>query len=114
MFPDSGDRQNRKTEAKNESLEKARDLFPELKDQLSLKKHHDRAEALLLAFTAMAELSGCVVDPKYKKTSDLVDVYLNHSQASHGNKARITDILGENVVLQARLLEEIEKRKNGN
>ena len=66
MFPESERRSRRKTEAKNESLEKARELFPEMRSRLGLKKHHDRAEALLLAFVTLAELQGCVIDRKLK------------------------------------------------
>lgn len=113
MFPDSGNRQDRKSEAKNESLEKARELFPELVRRINLKKHHDRAEALLLAFTSIAELQGCVVDPKYKKMADLVDVYLNHAQSAGSKTAKITDILYENILPKGLILDEITKRKNG-
>jgi len=113
MFPDSAKRQDRKSEAKNESLEKARELFPGSAVSLALKKHHDREEALLLAFTSIAELQGCVVDPKYKKTSDLVDVYLNHAQSAGNKTAKITDILYENILPKSIILDEITKRKNG-
>jgi len=37
------------TRDKNRSLEKARQLFPDRQDYFKLKKHHDRAEAALLA-----------------------------------------------------------------
>ena len=111
MFPDSEMRTSRKAEAKNESLEKARELFPALQDVLMLKKHHDRAEALLLAFTAMAELQGCTVDPKLNKMGDLVEVYLHHRQPAGNRDAKITDILGKNFLPKGQLLNEIIKRK---
>lgn len=38
-----------KTEAKDRSLSMARRLFPEKKAELKLAKHHNRAEALLIA-----------------------------------------------------------------
>jgi hypothetical protein len=113
MFPESANRNDRKTDAKNESLEKARKLFPSLIGRLNLKKHHDRAEALLLTFTALAELDGCVVDPKLKRTGDLVDTYLLHKQDAKDKPARITDILGNVGIPRCELLDEINKKKNG-
>ena len=43
---------------KNESLDLARTLFPELAQELKLKKHHNRAEALLLLRYAEKYLLG--------------------------------------------------------
>jgi len=115
LFPDSGDRKARKTEAKNESLEKARELFPLLQDQLNLKKHHDRAEALLLAFTALAETQGCVIDPKLAKFSEITDIYLTHCQHAESRKAKITDVLHADILRKhALILSEIASKKKQN
>ena len=111
MFPDSGDRKNRKAEAKTESLEKAKELFPRLQSLLTLKKHHDRAEAMLLAFTALAETQGCVVEPKLMKFGNLVDLYLAHRQDAMNTSAKITDIINANIIHDAPLLKEIERKK---
>lgn len=45
------------TSDKNKSLELARELFPEAKEYLKLKKHDGRAEALLLAYYLMKKQS---------------------------------------------------------
>jgi len=111
MFPESENRTGRKSEAKNESLQKAQELFLELQHQLNLKKHHDRAEALLLAFTALAELQGCIVDPKLKMVGKLVDTYLDHKQEADGKPLRLTDILYEEILPNGILLKEIKTRK---
>jgi len=113
MFPDSGNRKDRKSEAKNESLEKARDLF-DLHEGLKLKKHHDRAEALLLAFTALAELQGCVVDPKLASFGNLADVYLSHHQNTPSREAKLTDIFQNIPVSDKKLLNEIKSKLNTN
>jgi hypothetical protein len=111
MFPNSALRTGQKTEAKHESLEKARQLFPELQKQLNLTKHHDRAEALLLAFTALAETQGCIVDPKLKTTGALVDIYLTFKQDAKTKTAKVTDIFDVKVPDKI-LLNEIITRKN--
>jgi hypothetical protein len=112
MFPGSEGRSSRKTEAKNESLEKARELFPALRNHLGLKKHHDRAEALLLAFVALAELQGCVIDRKLKKMGNLMDVYLLHKQSTKSKEAAFTDIWEADTVRKDLLTEEINSRKS--
>ena len=111
MFPDNGDRKNRKAEAKTESLEKAKELFPSLQSSLTLKKHHDRAEAMLLAFTALAETQGCVIESKLMKFGNLVDIYLAHSQDTKCTTAKITDIIHANILHDAPLLKEIERKQ---
>jgi hypothetical protein len=111
MFPDSDFRSSRKTEAKNESLEKARELFPTLDEFLNLKKHHDRAEALLLAFVAIAELQGCVIDPKLKKMGDLANVYLIHKQDAKKQEAKFSDIWQADIIQNDTLKKEINLRK---
>jgi hypothetical protein len=112
MFPDSEGRSSRKAEAKNESLEKARELFPDMRNNLGLKKHHDRAEALLLAFVALAELQGCVIDRKLKKRGDLVNVYLLHKQSAKTREVKFTDILEADTVRKDLLTDEINSRKS--
>ena len=112
LFPDSEKRSRCKTEAKNESLEKARELFPEMHDRLGLKKHHDRAEALLLAFVALAELQGCVIDRKLKKMSDLVGMYLLHRQSARTKEAQFSDIWEADTVRKDLLTDEIITRKS--
>jgi hypothetical protein len=93
MFPDSENRTGRKTEAKNESLETARRLFPMFKDEyLSRKKDHDRAEALLLTFVGAAELSGCKIDPTLKTFGDLAELYNQFSQNAEETRAKFSDI----------------------
>lgn len=42
---------------KSDSLNKARKLFPSIPHRIKFKKHHDRAEALLLAVFGMKHLS---------------------------------------------------------
>jgi hypothetical protein len=110
LFPDSDMRSKNKTEAKNDSLLKAQELFPKLKPHLKLKKHHDRAESLLLAFTGLAEMQGCIIDPKLKTFGALSDVYLIHKQDSGSKIAKFTDIY-EVDRIQDTLLKEIEARK---
>jgi hypothetical protein len=112
VFPDSERRSSRKAEAKNESLEKARELFPEMHSRLGLKKHHDRAEALLLAFVALAELQGCVIDHKLKKMGDLASVYLLHMQSSRTKEARFSAIWEADTVRKDLLTDEINSRKS--
>jgi hypothetical protein len=112
MFPDCENRSRRKTEAKNESLEKARELFPEMQCRLGLKKHHDRAEALLLAFVALAELQGCVIDHKLKKMGDLAGMYLLHKQSARTKEARFSAIWEADTVRKDLLSDEINSRKS--
>jgi len=111
VFPNSGDRKDRKTEAKNESLDKARKLFPSLAEDLKLKKHHDRAEALLLAFTSLAELQGCVVEKKLKTFGALAEMYLTHSQSVKEKRAKFTDIFMRQLVKAGPIFDEIKGRK---
>jgi hypothetical protein len=111
MFPDSERRSHRKAEAKNESLEKARALFPNIRDSLGLKKHHDRAEALLLAFVVLAELQGCVIDHKLKKMGDLASIYLLHKQSARTKETPFSDIWEADSVRRDLLTEEINSRK---
>jgi hypothetical protein len=101
-------------EAKIESLQKARELFPAQMEHLTLKKHHDRAEALLLAFTVLAETQGCVIDRKYQKLRDLANIYLTHKQDGDDKAvAKFTDIYMAELMLNKThpLLQEINKRK---
>ena len=112
MFPNSEGRSSRKTEAKNESLEKARELFPELQCRLELKKYHDRAEALLLAFVALAELQGCVIDRKLKKMGDLAGIYLLHKQSARTKEARFSAIWEADTVQKDLMTDEINSRKS--
>jgi hypothetical protein len=116
MFPGSDIRSKNKTAAKTDSLEKARELFPNLQEELSLKKHHDRAEALLLAFTALAELQGCVIDPKLSKLCDLSNIYLIHSQDAGYHRipsqpAKFTDVYQSDPCKNDTLAKEILLRK---
>jgi hypothetical protein len=111
MFPDSGIRSSRKSEAKSESLDKARELFPDVRNSLGLKKHHDRAEALLLSFVALAELQGCVIDPKLKNIDDLANIYLLHQQSARTKEAKFSDIWEADTVQNDFLTEEINSRK---
>jgi len=112
LFPDSEDRNTQKAAAKNESLEKARELFPTLQEELKLKKYHDRAEALLIAFTALAEMSGCIVDPKLAAFNKLVNVYLNHNQSTKNRQAKLTDVYKAVQLPKTPVLTEINKRLN--
>jgi hypothetical protein len=111
MFPNSERRSRRKAEAKNESLEKARALFPDACHCLGLKKHHDRAEALLLAFVALAELQGCVIDHKLKKMGDLENVYLLHKQSAKTREAKFMDVWEADTVQKDLLTDEMNTRK---
>jgi hypothetical protein len=111
MFPDSAIRSSRKSEAKNESLNKARELFPDVQSSLGLKKHHDRAEALLLAFVALAELQGCVIDSKLKNIDDLANIYQLHKQYARTKEANFSDIWQADTVQKNFLTEEINSRK---
>jgi hypothetical protein len=111
LFPNSEARSKGKTEAKNCSLEKARELFPNASNYLNLNKHHDRAEALLLSFVALAELQGCVVDPKLKRMGDLANIYLLHKQDAKDRTAKFTDIWQADTVKTGPLAEEIQSRK---
>jgi len=112
LFPDGKSRIHQKTEAKKESLEKARELFPGFKDDLKLQKHHDRAEALLLAFVALAETQGCGIDPTIKTMSQLADVYLSHKQDAKEEKAaKFTDVFEAKLSLPKEIDTEIMLKK---
>ena len=89
----------------------ARRLFPGVQDDLKLKKHHDRAEALLLAYTALAETQGCIIEPKLMKFGNLVDIYLAHCQRTENRRAKITDILDLQLPLEGTITEDIKNRK---
>jgi hypothetical protein len=113
MFPDSDKRTGRKAEAKEESRQAALRLFPALADQLKLKKHSDRAEALLLSFVSIAELFYCNVDPTIKKYHELIERYRHYAQDSPHHPATFTALTDSGVMKQysSRIMDEITKRK---
>jgi hypothetical protein len=94
-FPDSEKRSGRKSEAKEESLIFARKLFPDCEEDLRRKKDNDRAEALLLSFIGIAELSGCIVDRALNTFSNLAAYYTRFSQNGKNQSARVTDVYCE-------------------
>jgi hypothetical protein len=114
LFPDSGKRAGRKSEAKAESIALAQEIFWCMSDSLTLKKHHDRAEAMLIAFTGMAELSGCIVEPTLKEFNDLFKLYSDHRQDVLTCPARFTDIYPLDCQFLDTIKQEIEKRKEKN
>jgi hypothetical protein len=107
MFPDGESRKGRKAQAKGESLNTARMLFPGCNSDLTRKKDNDRAEALLLSFVGAAEISGCYVESTFKKLADVLMVYNRFSQNSRNNTARFTDIYDNTETGNQRWLPEI-------
>jgi len=109
MFPDSVKRSDRKDKAKQESLELARKLFPNNRDDLTRKKDHNRSEAFLLAMTGIAELSGLQILSALSTLRKLQAVW--HLQHAVSHRAVITDIFGVWDSVAQPLRREIQKRK---
>ena len=107
MFPGSEKRRGREAEAKRESLEAAREIFPHMAAHLTRQKDHNRAEALLLTFTALCELSRVQVDPAIKMFRKLQEAY--HRQIGEVG-AGFTDIYGNWPELHKDVKEQIKLR----
>jgi len=110
MFPNSEKRSDRKDEAKRESLELARTLFPDNRDDLTRKKDHNRGEALMLAMTGIAELSGLQITAALSTLRKLQTAW--HLQHAVSHRAVFTDIFGVWDSVTPSLRSEIQKRKH--
>lgn len=108
VFPDSEKRSDR-NDAKDESLELARTLFPENQNHLTRKKDHNRSEAILLAMTGIAELSGLQILSALSTLKKLQTVW--HPQHGISHRAVFTDIFGVWDSVAPTLRNEIQKRK---
>jgi hypothetical protein len=92
---------------KEDSLEKARLLFPELRDSLLRKKDHNRAEALLLSYVVTAELRGLVVETQRKSRKKLEAAWL--CQDAEEYPASLETVVGK-IKTSAAAMREIEHR----
>ena len=109
VFPDAEKRTDRKNEAKTESLELAKRLFPKNRGDLTRKKDHNRAEALLLTLAGLAELSGLQITASLPTLRQLEAVY--HPQHAISYRAVFTGIFGVWNSITPALQRELKKRK---
>ena len=113
IFPGREKRSGKgETAKKNESLDLARELFPELADKLSRKKDHNRAEALLLSFMCLIELAEATDSLSSKAFQQMQNDFHVRSFGEHS--AKFTHVLGLWAELPNALKQEIQKRVNPN
>jgi hypothetical protein len=98
LFPDREQRTKNPAAKKEDSINTARRLFPLLQDQLARKKDHNRSEALLLAFTTLAELSGCNIEIKLKNTDKTAEKY----------RANTVPIIFTDIIKRCRTITNLE------
>jgi len=107
MFPDAEKRGGRESEAKKESIEKAKEIFPHMANFLARQKDHNRAEALLLTFVTIAELSRVTIDPAVKSLTALQKLY--HKQRGEKSSTPFTAIYGSWLELHKSVKDHIKK-----